>query len=128
MLRAVLTLAGSYLVGHSIAGHKIDDNLWQLIGGAAVTIASTVWGILDKAATIEGLQSAIRSIVTAVGGVFLALGIAFQQTLDSLMSMTLVLVPLIQSYISKVKVKQLDSGKIMTTASGKVAPASPQPR
>lgn len=126
IIRTAMTLAGSYVLGHNLLGHTIDASLWQEIMGAAMAVGGTIWGICDKPATIEGLQSAIRSIVLAVGGVLMALGVVNQQNLDTVLALLLAVIPMIQSHTSKVKVKQLDSGKLTTDAGGKVLPAAPQ--
>lgn len=125
ILRAALSLIGTYALGHNLLGHTIDASLWQEIAGAVLTVGSTVWGIVDKPTSIEGLQSAIRSVLPAVGGLLLALGITNQQTLDSIAAIVLAIIPVLQNHTSKVKVQQLDSGKIKTDASGKTQPVIP---
>lgn len=119
-LRAALTLAGSFLIGHSLFGHALSNDFWQLISGAVMTIGSTIWGIRDKPATIEGIQSAVRQIILAAGGVLLAVGRIQQQQLDSIIAIALVIVPIIQSHTSRVKVKQLANGTLQPSNSGKV--------
>lgn len=126
-LRAVLTMAGSYLLGHNLFGRTIDVNIWQEIAGAIVAVASIVWGIVDKPASIEGIQSAVRSVFISISGVLLSLGVVTQQTLDSVLAIILAILPVIQSHTSKVKVKQIADGTLQVSSdTGKVTPAGPK--
>lgn len=110
-LRAILTLLGSYLVGHVLIGHTITADLWQLLVGAALTITGAVTEIISTNTTPTQLQSAIGTVATAIGGVLLALGVVNQQTWTSIIGVVTALVPLFQKQTTKLTVKHLLNGK-----------------
>jgi hypothetical protein len=125
IVRAALTLTGSYIIGHNLFGAKLDESLWQELAGAAITIISIVWGIVDKSATIESIQSAVRSVITVAGGLLVSAGKLTGDALNSIIGLVAVLVPLLQSWLSKKKVQQLADGTLAPSSNGKVVkPAS----
>lgn len=126
LLRTLLTVAGSYILAHNLFGPVINQDALTQIGGAVMALAGAIWGYFDKTASIEGLQSAIRSVVQIVGGFLVAAGKLSGQSLDMALGLVTTLVPVLQSHISRVKVQQLDSGKLTTNANGKVTAAGPQ--
>ncbi len=125
IIRSLLTLGGTYLIGHNLFGLAIDSTSWQIWLGAIVTVASTVWGVVDKSTGIEQLQSALRSIVISVGGLFVAAGKLSQNTLDAILGLLVAVVPMIQSQTSKVKNQQIAMGSIAPTAAGKTVNIAP---
>lgn len=124
-LRAVLILVGSYLVGHNVFGHAVDSSTWQIIAGAVVTVASTWWGIAAKTTTIEGVESAIRSIITSVGGLFVSAGVLSGDNLNAILGLVTALAPLLQSMLSKSKNQQIATGAVKTTTDGKAVTSIP---
>jgi hypothetical protein len=127
-VRAIFTFAGTFLIGHSLFGHALSADLWQLILGAVVTIISVTSSLVTKDAQIESLQSGVRQILVAAGGVLLSLGVIKQETFESAMAAILAIIPVIQSYVSKEKVKQIDQGKLVPKpdGSGKLMKAGPK--
>ena len=123
-LRAVLILVGSYLVGHNVFGHAVDSSTWQIIAGAVVTVASTWWGIAAKTTTIEGVESAVRSIITSVGGLFVSAGVLSGDNLNAILGLVQV-APLLQSMLSKSKNQQIATGAVKTTTDGKAITSIP---
>ena len=73
IIRHILVAVGAYLVGKNLLGNVIDAESWQGWVGAAITAISVVWGVLDKTATIEMVQSGLRSVVTFVGTMLVAI-------------------------------------------------------
>lgn len=124
-LRAVLILVGSYLVGHNVFGHAVDSSTWQIIAGAVVTVASTWWGIAAKTTTIEGVESAVRSIITSVGGLFVSAGVLSGDNLNAILGLVTALAPLLQSMLSKSKNQQIATGAVKTTTDGKAITSIP---
>jgi len=118
-LRAVLILLGSYVVGHNAFGHAVNANTWEIIGGAVVTIASTWWGIASKTTTIEGVESAIRSVISSLGGLFVSAGVLSGDNLNAILGLVTALAPAIQSMLSKSKNQQIATGAVKTTPEGK---------
>ena len=124
ILRAILTLAGTYLVGHNLFGLAVDSASWQIWLGAAVALGSTIWGIVDKTAGIEQIQSAVRSIIISVGGLFVAAGKLNGNTLDGILGLITAILPVIQSYTSKVTVQQMAAGTLVPEIKPGTEPAN----
>ncbi len=112
LLRTALTAFGSFLFGKNILGASIDAVLWQEIVGIAIAVGSTLWGIIDKTATVEGVQSAVRSVAVFIGGLLVASGKLSSGSLDSWMGFITTLVTVILSVTNRAKVKQLSEGQI----------------
>jgi len=127
ILRAILTMGGSYIVGHNLFGHTVDASIWQEVAGSVIALSAAIWGIADKTANIEGVQSALRSVIISVGGFLTAAGVISGDTLNSILGLITALAPILQSHLSKVKVKQIATGDLKVSAdTGKVAPAPPK--
>jgi len=100
IVRAALTLTGSYIIGHNLFGAKLDESLWQELAGA-------------------------RSVITVAGGLLVSAGKLTGDALNSIIGLVAVLVPLLQSWLSKKKVQQLADGTLAPSSNGKVVkPAS----
>lgn len=125
-LRTALILIGTYMVGHNAFGHPVDANLWEEFAGAIMSVGSAIWGVLDKPTGIEGFQSAVRSVVTAIGGVALAHHLVTQENLNDIMALLLILIPVVQSYTSRLKMKHMAAGKIQVSDTGKAQPPGPK--
>lgn len=123
--RSIITLFGSYVIGHAIFGVAVTTTTWDIIGGSAATLFGTIWGIADKTATIEGVQSAVRSIIISLGGIMVAAGKVSQNTLNEVLGLITSLAPILQSYLSKVKVNQIATGVLKPSTTGKVSTSIP---
>lgn len=120
-IRALLTFAGTFLVGHAIWGQAFTNANLDIISGVIIALVSTIWGIADKTASIEQVESALRSIIISAGGLATAAGWVKSETVTALVGLVTGLLPIFQSYFSKVKVVQIDKGVISTNAqTGKV--------
>jgi hypothetical protein len=107
----MLTLLGSYLIGHVLIGHTITADLWQLLVGAVLTIVGSVTEMISTNTTPTQVQSAIGTIVTAIGGVLLALGVVNQQTWADIVGVITAIVPLFQKQTTKLAIMHVVSGK-----------------
>jgi hypothetical protein len=114
-LRALLILIGSYVVGHNLFGHPVDAQTWQIVAGAIVTVSTTIWGVMAKTATIEGVESAVRSVVTSLGGLLASAGIISGNNLNAILGFVTALLPALQSFLSKTKVQQIAAGALDTS-------------
>jgi len=119
-IRALLILVGSYVVGKNVFGHAIDSSTWQIIAGSVVTVASTIWGIVTKTANVEGVESAVRSVITSIGGLLASAGVISGDNLNAILGLVTALAPFLQSVLSKSKNQQMASGAITPTATGQV--------
>lgn len=112
IVRFILTAVGAYVAGKYFLGTPIDDNLWLGIAGSVVSVISIVWGIGDKTATLEMLQSSIRSVIVFFGSLLVGTGVIKDEVLQSLLGIVSVLLPMIYSEISKKKSKDIAEGKL----------------
>lgn len=112
ILRTLLTAVGSFLVGKVVFGHNVDDAILQTCSGIIMAVFSTVWGVLDKTASIEMIQSTVRQVITFIGGFMIAAGKLTNNNMEAILALIPVVLPLLQSHLSRVKSNQIDSGKI----------------
>jgi hypothetical protein len=124
-LRAIGTLAGAYLVGHAVFGHTITADIWQVLGGAALTIVSTAWGIWTKTSTIEGIESSVRSVLAALGGLGVSAGVISGSQLAAALAAIIPLATVIQSALAKAKTQQIAAGTVTALPTGKVVTMTP---
>lgn len=111
IVRSIFTVIGAYMAGKYFLGTPIDDNLWLGIAGSVVTAISVIWGILDKTANLEMVQSGIRSVIIFFGTLLVGSGVIKDEVLQSLLAIVSVLLPTIYSQISKVKSNDIALGK-----------------
>jgi hypothetical protein len=116
LLRAAGTLIGAYLVGHAIFGHTVSADALQVVGGAILTIASTVWGIVTKTSNIEGIESAARSVISALGGLAVSAGVISGDQLAAILAAIIPLATFVQSAMSKTKNQQITAGTTVISA------------
>lgn len=114
IVRGLLTAIGSFLVGKNIFGHDVDASLWQEIAGIVMAVVSTVWGIRDKTAGVEMIQSTIRQVLTFAGGFLIAAGYITGNNLEAILALIPVILPIVQSHLSRAKTNQIVTGKIST--------------
>jgi hypothetical protein len=114
LLRLTLVAVGSYLLGQHLFGQEITHSVWQDIIGATLALVGSVWGILDKTATIEKLQSGLRSAVVVIGGLLVAAGVIKEELLNALLGAIPIIVAAVQSETAKRKSEAIQSGKLDT--------------
>lgn len=112
IIRMLLSLFGSYLIGKNLFGATIDEVLWQEIVGAVLVVISLVWTILDKSAGIEKVEGVIRQFVTALGGLFIGLGIVKEETVTTISSILIALLPYILSLLGRRKSQEIATGEL----------------
>ena len=116
ILRTLLTSAGVFLLGKNFLGSAIDQSLWQMLVGIAMSLFSVLWGIWDKTLGIEMLQSFIRSAIVGLGGLLVAKGSISPEKLESILGIALAVLPLIYSILSKKKSGEIAEGYIEPNA------------
>lgn len=112
LIRSFLTAAGAFLIGKNIFGQAATSDTIMLWVGILVTVVSTVWGIVDKTTGVDQWGSALRSIITAIGGYLVARGIINDNTVQAILSILAIVIPALQSQNAKNKVVQIAQGKI----------------
>jgi len=112
LFRLILTAVGAYLIGKNIFGAPIDDTVWSDIAGVALTLGGIIWGVLDKTATIEMIQSGMRSVVVVIGGILVASGKIKQEVITAVLGALGIIIPWIQSGVARKKVEDLKTGKV----------------
>lgn len=114
--RTLLTSVGVFLIGKNFMGQQIDQVMWQMLVGIAMSAFSVVWGIWDKTLGIEMLQSFIRSAIIGLGGLLVAKGSLTPEKLESILGIALAVLPLVYSIVSKKKSTELANGTIEPNA------------
>jgi hypothetical protein len=112
VLRTLLTSVGVFLIGKNFMGSAIDQSMWQMLVGIAMSAFSVAWGIWDKTLGIEMLQSFIRSLIVGLGGLLVAKGSISPEKLESILGIALAVLPLLYSILSKKKSGELNDGAI----------------
>lgn len=122
LIRSVLTAVGSFMFGKSLFGLDITPEWWETAIGAVLTIASVVWGIMDKTLTIEAWQSALRQIFVFVGGILVAIGKFTPEQFAAILGVLLVVANMSYSFLSKKKSEQVANEKINPESLKKLSP------
>lgn len=112
IVRTLLTSVGVFLIGKNFLGQAIDQSLWQMLVGIAMSAFSVAWGIWDKTLGLEMLQSFIRSAIIGLGGLLVAKGSLSPEKLESILGIALAVLPLLYSLLSKKKSGDLANGAI----------------
>lgn len=113
IIRAILSVAGAFLLGKNLFGQPIDESLWQEITGVIMGLIAMVWTFMDKTITLEGFQGILRQSITFIGGLLVASGKLSAEALATWLGIILALAGPIYAWLSKTKSKQLENGKIM---------------
>lgn len=114
IIRTALTAVGAYLIGANFFGNPIDESIWQGIAGTGLTAIGVVWGIFDKTATVEMLQSGLRSVIVFVGTALVGSGKIKQELLEAVLAIVAIVVPYVYSETSKAKNRMIEDGRIST--------------
>jgi len=114
VVRALLTLAGTYLFGHNIFGTKIDESLWQEITGTVMVVVSFIWTIRSKALTIEIFQSTILKVFMVGGALLVTSGKLTNETFAAWTAALTAILPVLYSILSKSKSAGISNGDIPT--------------
>lgn len=123
--RALLAAIGTFLVGHTIAGHQVDSNLWMLVTGSVMAILSFGLAIASKDTTAEKVQSAARAAWASTGGLLMAIGVLNNESLVSLTGLVNALLPILQSHQARATNLQIASNQVKVSAlTGKVMKAA----
>ena len=124
LVRTILTAIGAFFVGKTIFGTEVNSEVWQGWLGGALALVSTVWGIVSKDATVESVQSGLRSFIVVAGGILIALGKLKSETLEAILGVIAAIIPFLYSTLSKQKTAQLANGTLNATLDGQVKKAA----
>ena len=125
VLRALLTFAGTFLIGHNLFGKTLDSSTAEIVIGAVVSLGGIIWGLIDKTTGIDTALSALRSVLLVIGGLGVSWGLLSANTFESIISLVTALIPILQSSLGKAKVVQLSSGQIVPEKVAPTAGATP---
>ena len=112
LIKALLTVVGSWLIGQNFIGQPIDQSVLEIIGGIIMSGVSIFWSIRDKSYTIESLQAFARQVLLFIGGLLIAANKITPDRFEAILGLILAVVPIVQSYASKKKAEQIKQGKI----------------
>jgi hypothetical protein len=112
LIRSILTLAGSYLIGKNVFGTVADASFAQEATGAIMVLVSLIWGIVDKTTTIEMVQTSIMQVLKFIGGFLVAKGKISLENLDTLIGIATGLAAIIYGRYSYQKNQKIASGDI----------------
>jgi hypothetical protein len=112
IIRSVLLAVASYFVGKNVFGHPLDDVTATGWVSAVVGLATAIWGFFDKTTTLEGFQSALRSVGIAVGGILIGLNKLTADGLNTWLGIIAAIAPIIYSQLSKAKTAGIVAGTI----------------
>lgn len=112
VIRSVLSVAGAFLLGKNLFGTAIDESTWQVILGIVMGLVGMAWSIVDKTATLEMVQGAIRQGLTFVGGLLVASGKLSAANLETWLGIITAILPFLYAGLSRKKTQALDNGKL----------------
>lgn len=112
VLRTIITAAGAFVAGKFIFGTAIDDQLWVGITGAILSLASVVWGVIDKTATVEMVASAARSVFLVFGPLVVSAGWIKNESVEAIALIITTLIPVLMSRTESVKNQQIAKGEL----------------
>jgi hypothetical protein len=96
----------------NILGASVDAVMWEMIVGGIMSVMSIVWGVMDKNLGIEMLQSTIRNVFVAFGGVLVAQGKLSSEKLETYIGFAITILPVIYSILSRKKSQDVVTGGI----------------
>jgi len=112
IIRNLLTLIGSFLIGRHIFNQTIDAPMWDVITGSVMALTGVIMSIADKTVTIEKVQGVIRHVVLSIGGIMIAGGIVKPEQIELWLGAITALTPIIYGWLSKKKTQQVASGEV----------------
>lgn len=112
VIRSIFQIAGAYLIGHVVWGFNVTADWWQVALGVALSIASFVWSVKAKIATIEMTQGVLRELMSFLFGILGTFGWVTDQQAIAYMGLAAAFLPTIYSYFSRMKTKQLNTGEV----------------
>lgn len=101
LIRSILTLVGSYLIGKNIFGSTVDQNWLLIVVGGIVTLGSIIWGIVTKDISSEQIASGLRSAIMTVGMIFVASGKLSSNALEQIALIMVTLIPFILGKLNR---------------------------
>lgn len=116
LIRAILTLVGSYLLGKQILGSVVDQNWLIIVITGAVTLASVIWGIVSKDIAAEQVASGLRSVIMSVGMIFVASGKLSTNNLEQVALIVVTVIPFILSKLNRDTNKEIANPNNPVTA------------
>jgi hypothetical protein len=112
VLPTILTILGTFVIGHNLLGATINESLWQEIGGASTVVVALVMTVYNHTVTIEAIQAGIHRVVEVVGTLLVASGRMTSETLVTILGVITAITPVIYKYYSVKKTQQLAAGTI----------------
>ena len=116
ILPSVLTILGTFAIGHNFFGAAVNESLWQELAGAAMLVVGIAISVfIDHTATVEQIQAAIRRLSEVFAALLVAAGKQMTETLKAIVELLLMATPLVYAYFSRQKTQKLARGELEPT-------------
>ena len=112
IVKNVLALIGSFLIGKELFGAQVDESLWQIIAGAVLVLISFVLSFASNTVTKEKFQDAIRVLLVGIGGALVAGGWVEPAKVEMWIGAITAIAPMIYEWISRKKSQEIAKGEI----------------
>lgn len=127
LIRSLLTLFGSFLIGHTIFGHVLVSATFDTISGVAMTAFSIGWSFYKGQATEDTFESMIRQLLQGAGGLLVGSGLLNATQFGQITAFVILGIPMVWGYISKMKTAKIAAGHLTAQPTGRVTKAGPPP-
>lgn len=111
LLRAILSFAGSLLLGHVIFHKNVDNAFIEAASGCILGITSVIWSIKEKCLTLEMVEGTVRQTITFVCGLAISSGIMKPDQATQIMILAVATLPIVQSALMRKKNENLSTEK-----------------
>jgi hypothetical protein len=111
-IKSLLVPIGVFLIGKNIAGHVIDENLWQMILGGVMAVLGLITSFIGHTATVEVIQAGLSAVIKSALALMLAFGVIQSDNSEIWVPLVALVSQQVYRWQSKKKTQQLDAGKI----------------
>jgi uncharacterized membrane protein len=74
IVRTILMIVGSFLIGHHFMNQTIDSSIWETITGSVISVITLIWDLKSKIATQDQIAGTFKQVLVFVLGFFAASG------------------------------------------------------
>lgn len=111
-IKSLLVPIGVFLIGKNIAGHQVDENMWQMLLGAVMAVLGLISSLWGHTASVEIIQAGLSTLTKSVMALLFAFGIIKSDNWEVWLPLLGIISQQLYRWQSKIKSRQLDKGKI----------------